>query len=249
MSQQSRSTTPKRAENGRRHPPRFPSLLFALILILGVLGASSSATAQGSGCSEPGKNVQCNRFGYISMESQRDIRGDPIDLQVHLELDTTFREYDARWIMISVRNVTSDLSNPVMIQYDGFETPHGKVITENVEQPGPHELAIWMHVLDTPVDVPMTLDLTIGAKERGAYRLETLVMAFDRGYEPVVLPSGEEANLFSFTLLGVNEETEALKQVSNAKSRIEQLPAAGLAPALVLLGLLAVAAAGRREAK
>ncbi|HUR62216.1 MAG TPA: hypothetical protein VM286_07640 [Candidatus Thermoplasmatota archaeon] len=161
-------------------------------------------------CVEPGKNIQCNAFGSISMDTQRDIKGDPITETVSIWLNTNMQDQGARWLLFSVRNNTADGSNPVEIALVRFSTPNGDMVTTRVDRPGANEIDLWVDVLDTPAQTPITIEVQVGSSERGAYRLEALVLAFDRGYETLKDASGAEASLFASTLLGVNKESGKL---------------------------------------
>src|SRR5581483_7906356 len=66
---------------------------------------------------------------------------------------------------------------------------------------------LWVDVLDTPINATIYLNLTAGSSQRGAFVLEVLVMPFDRGYTPIADAYGNPHSLYSFTLLGVNQET------------------------------------------
>lgn len=227
-----------------------PRLIRAVLLAaaLGMAGLLAlPPTAAQDGCSEPGRNGQCTAFGSISMESQRDIRGDPIDVSIPINLNTAYGDQGTRWLLFSVRNVTSDGSNPVTIELVRFATASGDIVTTRVEHPTPNELNLWVDILDTPVQMPITLDVRVGSTERGAFRLETLVMAFDRGYAPVKDSGGNDASLFSFTLLGVNKETAAMQVDGGSISDGHKLPGLGLIPMAVAL-CAAVLLARRRSA-
>ena len=228
--------------------PRSPDLrpaAWAAALALALLLGLSPAAAQGS-CAEDGRNVQCTGFGRISMESQRDIRGDPIDVAASITLDTAYADQGARWLLFSVRNVEADGSNPVTIELDHFTSPSGDIVTTRVEHATANELDLWVDILDTPVGVPIDLALHVGSTERGAFRLETLVMAFDRGYAPIQDSAGNDASLFSFTLLGVNKETGAVNPDGGSIADGKKLPALGAVPLLSAVALLALLARRRR---
>jgi hypothetical protein len=222
----------------RRTALALPALAFALLLSL------SPASAQG-GCSADGYNMQCTEFGRIAMESQRDIRGDAIDVTASIHLDTAYEDQGARWLLFSIRNIEADGSNPVTLELTGFSSAYGDIVTTRVDNPGANEIDLWVDVLDTPVGTDIALDVRVGSTERGAFRLETLVMAFDRGYAPVKGSDGGDASLFSFTLLGVNDETGAVDANGGSLSEGKKLPGPGFLPAL---GAVAVAAIllGRR---
>lgn len=198
-----------------------------------------------SGCSEPEYNVQCTEFGSIRMDSQRDIRGERIDLTAWIYLNTAYEDRNARWLMFSVRNVTSDGTSPVTLEVVRFGTEHGDIVTSRVEQPTPNEVNLWVDVLDTPVGTPITIDMKVGSTERGAFRVETLVLAFDRGYAPMQTASGD-ASLFSFTLLGVNEETSGASGAGQV-SLFDGHKVPGLASLTILVAIGGVAAFLRRR--
>ena len=189
--------------------------------------------------------MQCAEMGVIKMDSQRDIRGEPIDVAVDIYLNSAYADAGARWFLFSVRNVESDGSNPVTLALTRFGTDAGDIVTTRVEHNTANEIDLWVDGLDLPVGQSIHLDLNVGCTERGAFRLETLVMAFDRGYEPIMDSAGNEASLFSFTLLGVNEETSALKPEGGSIMDGRKLP--GLAVSAIVVALPAVALLWRRK--
>lgn len=193
-------------------------------------------------------NVQCTDFGTISMDSQRDIRGDPITITATINLNTAYADQAARWLLFSVRNATDDGSNPVTITLTKFSSSAGDIVTTRVEHPSAHELNLWVDTLDIPVGEPITIEMQVGSTERGAYRLETLVMAFDRGYAPVHDASGADASLFSSTLLGVNKETASVKADSGSLVQGHKLPGMELFAALAAVTLAAAVLIRRRNA-
>jgi hypothetical protein len=232
------SLTPGRQRRPARSLAARPAA-WAAALALALLLGLPSAAAQG-GCAEDGRNMQCTGFGRISMESQRDIRGDAIDVAAAITLDTAYADQGARWLLFSVRNVEADGSNPVTIELDHFTSPYGDIVTTRVEHATANELDLWVDILDMPVGAPIDLALHVGATERGAFRLETLVMAFDRGYAPIKDAAGNDASLFSFTLLGVNKETGAVNPDGGSITEGKKLPALGAVPLLSAVALLAV---------
>ncbi len=201
-----------------------------------MIALAQPAWAQG-GCTQAEKNMQCTEFGTISMDSQRDIRGEPIDITATITLDTAFADQGARWLLFSVSNVTEESGEPITITLKGFSTYYGAIVTTRVEHHSANMLNLWVDTLDTPVGTPISLDLKVGATERGAYRLEVLVMAFDRGYAPVQDAYGNDASLFSFTLLGVNKETKGGSGGAGAGGFLDgnKVPGFGFIPALAAL--------------
>ncbi len=227
-------------------PRRLRGVTAALGLVA-LLVLAQPAGAQ-NGCTEPGKNVQCTEFGAITMDSQRDIRGEAIDLTATITLNTAYSDQSARWLLFSVRNVTDDGSNPVTITLKKFSSYAGDIVTTRVEHPSANELNLWVDTLDTPVGTPITLGMKIGSTDRGAYRLETLVMAFDRGYAPIKDSSGNDASLFSFTLLGVNKETAGVETDGGSFLEGKKLPGLELIPALLAVTAVAAVLIRRRQA-
>lgn len=234
---------PTRPTQPTRPTPR-TRLLAAALTAFALLAFAPAAQAQA--CGEPGMNGQCTEFGSIAMEGQRDIRGDAIDLTVTFTLNTAYADQGSRWLLVSVRNIEDDGSNPVTIELRSFASAYGDILTTRVEQPSANELNLWVETLDTPINTPITLDLRVGATDRGAFQLETLVMAFDRGYAPVKDSMGNDASLFSFTLLGVNEETSAVASDKGSLLRGNKVP--GLGAVAVLGALVAVALLLKRRA-
>ncbi|HUR62671.1 MAG TPA: hypothetical protein VM286_09950 [Candidatus Thermoplasmatota archaeon] len=188
-------------------PDRPASALRALtIASAALLVATLVPTAAAQSCQEGGHNVQCSELGTIRMDSVREIRGDPIKVQAQVLLNSNFKDHGARWFLFSVRNVTSDGTNPIMINVEGFTADGAPVVTSKKEVKS-FEADFWVDVEDVPVGKTITIDMTVGAADAGAFQLETLVMSFDRGYAPVLDSTGAEASLFSFTLLGVKSAT------------------------------------------
>lgn len=231
------------AQQDKTHAPNRGMRTLTVALGLAALLALSPMVAAQSGCTEPEKNLQCTEFGTISMDSQRDIRGDPIDMSAVITLNTAYADQASRWLLFSVRNAEADGSNPVTIELVGFSTSFGDIVTTRVEHPSASELNLWVDTLDTPVGTPISIDLRVGSTERGAYRLETLVMAFDRGYAPIQDSSGNDASLFSFTLLGVNKETPGVGPDGASFMDGKKLPGFGVMPLLAILAAAAAAAA------
>jgi hypothetical protein len=217
----------------------------AFTLGLAALLAITPVQAQDSGCTQQDRNVQCNEFGSIAMNSQSDIRGSPIDVTTDLTIISTFQSQAARWLLFSVRSADEGGSNPVTLDLVHFSTSFGDVVTTRIEHPNAHEINIWVDTLDIPVGTPISLQVHVGSTERGAFRLETLVMAFDRGYSPVKDSQGNEVSLFSFTLLGVNQETSAVAAAGQG-SVIEGHKLPGLAAVPLLAALAAAVALARR---
>lgn len=208
-----------------------------------MLALVPAASAQD--CNVPGMNGQCTDFGSIAMESQRDIRGSAIDLTATFTLNTVYADQGARWLLVSVRNVEADGSDPVTIELVRFGSEYGDILTTRVEQPSAHELNLWVETLDTPTGTPITLDLKVGSTERGAFRLETLVMAFDRGYAPIKDSFGNDASLYASTLLGVNKESGAVAADQGSLLKGNKVP--GVEAGLLLAGLVGCALLARRR--
>ena len=184
-----------------RPPGLRPGAIALAALLVTLVPAVQAGT-----CQEGGHNMQCSELGTIRMDSVREIKGSPIQVSAEITLNGNFKDHGARWFLFSVRNVTSDGTNPIMVQVDSFNADGAKVVTSKVEQKS-YESDFWVDVEDVPVGKTIHIDMTIGASDAGAFQLETLVMAFDRGYTPVTDSTGAEASLFSFTLLGVKSTT------------------------------------------
>lgn len=257
------ATTRTRAESaghGRRGSRLFASAL-ALLSFLALAIPVGAAQEEGDTsapvppvvCAQPGMNVQCNGFGNISMQGQGEIRGERIHLAATITLHTVYLDREARWVLFSVRNVTEGEPSPVTISLRRFATEYGNLIISEIRDERPGELDLWVHVVDAPVATPITLEVSVGASQRGAFRLETLVMPFDRDYAPI-MDQGLPVSLFSFTLLGVNEETGAgprsESDVTTLLDRVEAVPRVWLAAAaagVALAGLLVVLLVRRRR--
>lgn len=211
-------------------------------------GAEPQAYNASPTCLEAGMNVQCTEFGSIKMDSRRDVRGDPIDLTAYIQLNTAYGDRGARWIMFSMRNATEDGPSPVTIGLTSFSTSSGDIVTTRVEQVKPSELNLWVDVLDLPVASPISLQMKVGSTQRGAFALETLVLAFDRGYAPIQDAQGNDSSLFSFTLLGVNKETGSTAGDGGSFTDGKKLPGLESIAALTVLALGAAWMLRRRTA-
>jgi MYXO-CTERM domain-containing protein len=219
--------------------PRAATLALACLVAAAALPAAAAQS-----CSEGGHNVQCSELGSIRMESVREIKGTPIQVTSEVTLNSNFQEHGARWFLFSVRNVTADGTNPVLIKVDSFTADGANVVTTKTEQK-PYEDDYWVAVEDVPVGKTIQIAMTVGATDSGAFQLETLVMAFDRGYAAVTDSTGAQASLFSFTLLGVKTPTASLG--AGPLSHGYTVPGVEV-PAAVGVLALAVAAARRRRA-
>lgn len=210
-----------------------PAALVAMLVGAGLAGAQDS-------CTPPGMSGQCNDMGSIVMDFQRDVVGDPIDVTARIVLNSNYREAEVRSFMFSVRNTTTD-GSPVSIALKSITTADGPVQVK-MDRPGPNEVTIWVDVLDVPVGTPIDLTVGVGVSERGAFRLEVLVMPFDRAYHPLKDSAGNDRSLFAFTLLAVNREsasaTEGPGSIIPTNSVVNKLPGFE-AP---LLGLAALGA-------
>jgi hypothetical protein len=222
-----------------RRPLAAGALAFAVFLVATLVPA-----AQAQACSESGHNVQCSEFGTIRMDSVREIKGDPIHVTSQVTLNTDFKSSGARWFLFSVRNVTADGTNPIMIKVDSFTADGANVVTSKVDQKS-YESDFWVDVEDVPVGKQIAIEMTVGAGDAGAFQLETLVMAFDRGYAPITDSTGAEASLFSFTLLGVKSATADVG--AGALSKGYTVPSLQV-PAVLAVSLAVAALARRRQA-
>lgn len=199
---------------------------------------TSQTTATANGCEQDGKNTQCNDLGSIAMDTQREIRGELIEVKIDLTIDDTHTDQGARYIMFSVRHDGS--SSPVSLSIKSFDTSAGPIFAERIDHDRPNEINIWTHVADIPEGKPIDLVVTVGANDKGAFQLETLVMPFDRGYEPVRERGGAEVTLFSFTMLGVNEPSGDVNQGSGL-SLVDRVRTPGPSVPALLGGLFALA--------
>lgn len=220
---------------------------FFALAVLGLLAVAGSASAQDD-CQESGKNIECNAFGRIAMENRERVKGEPVDVNASITLNTSYEDQGARWIMFSIRNVTDRGPSPVSVQLNTFSTDEGEIVTTRVDHEQENELNLWVDVLDLPVGEEITLDVTVGCTEEGAYAVETLVLAFDRGYDPIKNASGENVGLFSYTLLGVNEATEAVSAANGDEPLgIRGVPGPTSLAAAGSVTIAAAALAGGRE--
>jgi hypothetical protein len=227
------ATRPSRND---RTPGTRAGVAFAAFFLAALAPAAAAAP-----CTEGGHNVQCSELGSIRMDSVREIKGSPIQLSTEVTLNSNFKDHGARWFLFSVRNLTSDGANPIQIHIDGFSADGAKIATSKADQKS-YESDFWVDVEDVPVGKTIRIDMTVGAADAGAFQLEALVMAFDRGYSAITDSTGAEASLYSFTLLGVKSPTGSIGAgpLSGGYTvPTYQIPA--------LIGILGVAALLRRR--
>lgn len=238
MSPHPHQTSPPSARPLRRTA----AMSLALIAVASMIVPAASA----QGCEEDGKNMQCNEFGVIAMENQRDIKGKPIIVDVETTIYDAQADRGARYVMFSVRHEPRGASSPISMELVEFKSEYGDVVTMRVEKEVPNEINVWVHVIDVPTNTPITMQVKVGSTERGAFQLEGLVMPFDRGYEPVTSASGGDMSLFAYTLLGVNGATG---KVGSGGSFLDGVRTPGFAvvPALGVVLLVAALAARRRS--
>jgi hypothetical protein len=217
---------------------------------LAQMGTTTPTSDQG--CVPAGMNGQCNELGTILMDFQKDVTGTPVDVTTRITLETTFKDREARTFLFSVRNVTApgDGPSPVTVELVNFTSTSGEISVTKTERPGANELDMWVDVLDVPVHEPIDITVRAGATDRGAFRLETLAMPFDRAYHPIRGPDGAEASLFSFTFLAVNKQTEATASTSSTgldHSLVRSLPGAEPVIAVAAIAVVALLLAGPRR--
>ncbi len=219
-------------------------LLAASTLVPGAMAQSGRLGTPSSACAEKCFNVQCTEFGTMKMENQRDIRGEPITMTITTTLHDTYERSGARWVMFSVRHVPEGSGgSPISLQLMDFTSAYGPVYITSIDHDFANEINIWVHVVDVPLDTPLKLDVSVGAGDRGAFRLEALAMPFDRGYEPIADSLGADQILYSFTVLGVNKETTGVSAGGGISGR--GIPMTG--PLVLGAALLACAAMLRRR--
>lgn len=232
---------------GRHTASAILFLLMAMSLAPGVAAQPDVVAQAGNLCAEAGFNVQCSEFGSLKMENQRDIRGDPITMTITAQINQTYETSGARWVLFSVRHVPEGSSSPISLALSGFTSSFGNVYITSVEQDVPHEINVWVHVVDVPLGTPLALDVLVGASDRGAFRLEALAMPFDRGYEPIADVNGTDHILYSFSLIGVNKESSIVETSSGGPSGGRAIPMAG--PMATLVALAALAGVLRRRSQ
>lgn len=230
---------PNRSET-RTLRRRLGGLLTCVLFLATSIATLPGVHASHNLCEEDGKNIQCNDLGAIAMDAQHEVRGDPVQVVVEVTVDDTYTDAGARYMMFSVRHDARGGESPVSLRLDAFESAKGPIFTQRIEQDIANEVNIWAHVADIPEGETLDLRVTVGASDRGAFRLETLVMPFDRGYEPVKTSSGEDVSLFSFTLLGVNEETSTVGTSGDSWGKRFGIPGYGAAVALAAVAAAAL---------
>lgn len=216
----------------------------AAALVLMATAPAGQAQDPQQNCAPAGMSGQCNELGTVYMDFQRNIDGQPIDVTVHITLEKLYREQETRAFLFSVRNASTDRGpSPVTVSVTRFATSEGDLAVSKSETPGPNEVDLWVDVLDVPLNTPIELTAHVGARDKGAFQLEVLVMPFDRAYHTVRQSDGSDASLFASTMLAVNGvtgDTSGKTGVFANNSIGKKLPgpeAWMLAPAL-LAGLL-----------
>jgi hypothetical protein len=144
------------------------------------------------------------------MATEKYVSGDPVEVPIGITITHTFESQHARSFLFSVRNVSLGVdASPVTILVTGFTSAGRDVPVTRAENRSGSEVDLWVDVLDIPVGDPMTITALAGSTQAGAFKLEALVMPFDKDYRPVYDSTGAQASLFSYTLLGVNKPTAA----------------------------------------
>lgn len=231
------------------------AIVLGLLMILVPITVATASHDQPSNdtfedCQIDGVNVECNGFGKIQMPTTKNMKGSPVTLAAEITLETSYEDRDARWVMFSMRNVTDDGNSPVTIGLESFKSPSGEVVTTRVIQDDPSELNLWVDVLDLPTGEPITFEVEIGATERGAFAIETIVIPFDRGYEPIKDHQGAPVSLYSSTLLAVNGATAATTTTTEGDGSIldgNKVPVAAAGLTVLVLGAVAVVLNAGRE--
>ncbi len=224
-----------------------------IMFLLTAMMMASAATAQTSlssdlddECKEAGYNMQCNQFGTIKMENQADIRGEAVPVTATLVVDQTYEQAGARWVLISIRHVPEGSGgSPISLSLTSVKSPFGNVYITSIDQEMPNEINVWVHVVDIPLGSPIEVKYMIGSSDRGAFRVETLAMPFDRGYEPITDARGNDLILYSFALVGVNKESGVVASTSGGSGG-RGIPTVGLP--ILGVGLLGAALLIRRRA-
>lgn len=229
-------------------------IALGLLMLLAPINVATASHEQPSedtsseDCQEDGVNVECNDFGQIRMPTTKDVKGSPVTLAAEITIEKTYEDQEARWFMFSIRNITADGDSPVTIDLQGFNTSSGDVVVTRTIQDSPSELNLWVDVLDIPVGERITLEVEVGATERGAFAIETLVIPFDRGYEPIKNETGADVSLYSSTLLAVNDETTTTT-TEDEGSILDgnKVPGAAAGITVVLLAAAAIATTSGRK--
>lgn len=250
------TTTPSDNRNGDlgdRWRTTF-AIVIGLLMVLASVGVAAASHQPSSSdepaidCQKDGVNVECNDFGAIMMPITKNVKGDPVNLAVNITLETSYEDRGARWVMFSMRNITDDGDSPVTIGLGSFTSSSGDIVTTRVIQDKPSELNLWIDVLDLPIGEPITLEAEIGVTERGAFAIETIVIPFDRGYEPIKDAQGAPVSLYSSTLLAVNAATTATAAGDDGSILDgNKVPGAAVGLTVLLLAATAVTLSARRK--
>jgi hypothetical protein len=234
---------PKRRRHG--FAASITTLLVVVLLVLAGPALTLEPAQAQQACERSGKSGECQPWGEAWMPNRAEMRGDPVELTAEIYLTSDFQDLGARWVMFSVRNVTWDGTNPIDVRIDSFGTQYGTVITTR-EDYQPHQVDLWVDVMDLPVNDLIEIDMTINSAAKGAFLIETMIIVFDRGYEEIKTSGGDNVALFAATHLGVHEESGSGS--GGLSSRLQNVPGPGLIAVVAALGLVAAVFHGRRKA-
>lgn len=175
-----------------------------------MLGAPG-AGAQGTGCQQAVANMQCSELGSIAMDAQDTIGGAPVDVTTRITITHNYQERNAQ---VPVRRAQRGHGTPGIATPEAtrLTTASGDLRVADRRRPSATEVNTRVDVPDVPVGQEIQLTTRAGATDKDAYRLEVLVQPFDKDHHAIEdgSGSGNDASLFSSTLLIVNEATGAV---------------------------------------
>lgn len=227
------------------------AIVLSVLLLAGpfVSGAAASAASNqqgGDDCDEPGYDMECSKLGSIRMPSTQAIEGEPEAITASIWLNSDMEEENARWWLFKVDSEHGQ--DVVHATVNAFSTEDGTVLTTRESTDHPVEQEFWVDIADLPVQQEITIDMTVGSTEVGAYEVEVHVIPFDRGYENLYDENGETYGLYASTTLSVTEATDPFGGGDQAAwiSLLREAPGPGAYLAVAAIVLAGLAAKTRR---
>ena len=207
----------------------------APILLVAFLVAASPAAAQATvmnaQCGDKDWHGEANEFGKICMRFQDSMMGAAIPTEARITLNHLYEDRDAAYFLVMFAAEGTPLKvSDVALTVDGEPIPIYK---------SEGETKLFIDIQDMPpAGKTMVLSGTVDSCDRGLYQIGALIQPFNYRWQKLVMANGEQADLFGFTQIGVNE--------ASCKGGLPGLPkvdapAGGLLASIAALGAVAYA--------
>lgn len=170
-----------------------------LALVLALLAASfvPPAAAQNQICGDKDWHGEQNEFGRICMKFQETMVGEPVYIEARIVLNHLYEDRDAAYYLFEFPTTGTPFKiSDVKLQSGGADIPlykreGDKLFVDVAEMP--------------PAGEEMVFSATIASCDRGLYQIGALLQPFNYRWQKIVMSNGEQADLYGFTQVGVNE--------------------------------------------